>query len=144
MSSAGSERQLRARRGQFRALLAVGADQLYLNLLRAGEAFEQALEIQRLERPRIAAIELVACLDIAVAAVFLCGGMAVFVLVVIVLVAALVTGVSRTEQFAMQVLLADRAAGGRRQAEQRCRLLQLAPRLGNLRFVRRRQSGGVF
>lgn len=68
MSSAGSERQLRARRGQFRALLAVGADQLYLNLLRAGEAFEQALEIQRLERPRIAAIELVACLDIAVAA----------------------------------------------------------------------------
>ena len=104
MSSAGSERQLRARRGQFRALLAVGADQLYLNLLRAGEAFEQALEIQGLERPRIAAIELVACLDITVAAVFLSGGMAVFVLVVIVLVAALVTGVSRTEQFAMQVL----------------------------------------
>ena len=51
MSSAGSERQLRARRGQFRALLAVGADQLYLNLLRAGESFEQALEIQRTERP---------------------------------------------------------------------------------------------
>lgn len=67
--------------------------------------------------------------------------MAVFVLVVIVLVAALVTGVSRTEQFAMQVLLADRAAGGRRQAEQRRRLLQLAPRLGNLRFVRWRGRG---
>ena len=117
MSSAGSERQLRARRGQFRALLAVGADQLYLNLLCAWETLEQHLEIQHLQCLRIAAIELVACLDIAVAAVFVCRGMAVFVPMVIILVAALVTGVGRTEKFAMQLLFAHHAVGSLWQAE---------------------------
>jgi len=68
----------------FSTLLAAGADQLYLNFLRRREGIEDVGQIQRLQRTRCGAAELVMRVDFAVVMVMLVTILVRFIVVMVV------------------------------------------------------------
>src|SRR3990167_639924 len=107
-SAARLETQGRLCRRQLQALLAVRADQLYLNFLGGGEALEQLGQVQLLQFAGLFAVEMVMRMDFAVLAVFI---VMFFVLVLVVF-----------EQRAFQLSFAQGAIA-RTQTEQGLRVL---------------------
>jgi aromatic ring hydroxylase len=124
----GSERQRGLGRRQFDTLLTARRDQLYLNLLGAGELLEQCVQVQLFQSIRALAVELIVRVNITVGlAVGMVMGVSLVLMVFVVMLVMIIVMrvLAAGKQRAFQRLLGDLAVGGL-QAEKRQGLLQAA------------------